>query len=58
MENKYKSGEIVSERVRPSMKLMVNRYVNGIYYCFIQDRNSKKELVYLEWELVGGRATV
>jgi len=57
MENKYKSGEIVSERVRPSMKLMVNRYANGIYYCFIQDRNSKKELVYLEWELKRGMAT-
>jgi len=58
MENKYKNGEIVSERIRPSMKLRVNRYVNGIYYCFIQDRNSKKELVYLEWELVSGMATV
>ena len=57
MENKYKSGEIVSERIRPTMKLIVNRYVNGIYYCFIQERNTKKELVYLERELVSGMAT-
>lgn len=54
MENKYKSGEIVSERIRPSLKLVVNRYVNGIYYCWIQERDSKKELVYFERELVGG----
>jgi len=54
MENKYKIGEIVSERIRPSMKLIVNRYVDGIYYCFIQERNSKKELVYFERELVSG----
>ena len=50
--NKYKSGEIVIERVRPCLKLIVNRYVNGIYYCLIQERNSKKELVYFESELV------
>ncbi len=58
MESKYKNGEIVRERIRPTMKLMVSRYVNGIYYCFIQERNSKKELVYLERELVSGMATV
>jgi uncharacterized protein YodC (DUF2158 family) len=57
MENKYKSGEIVTERIRPTMKLIVNRYANGIYYCLIQERNSKKELVYLERELVSGMAT-
>jgi len=54
MENKYKSGEIVSERIRPTMKLIVNRYANGIYYCSIQERDSKKELVYFERELVSG----
>jgi hypothetical protein len=57
MENKYKSGEIVSERIRPSLKLIVSRYVNGIYYCLMQERNSKKELVYFERELVSGMAT-
>jgi uncharacterized protein YodC (DUF2158 family) len=57
MENKYKSGEIVSERIRPSLKLIVSRYVDGVYYCFIQERSSKKELVYLERELVSGITT-
>ena len=54
MENKFRSGEIVSERIRPSLKLIVSRYVNGIYYCLMQERNSKKELVYFERELVSG----
>jgi len=54
MENKYKSGEIVIERIRPSLKLAVSRYVNGIYYCLIQERESKRELVYFERELVSG----
>ena len=53
MENKFKSGEIVIERIRPSLKLIVSRYVNGIYYCLIEERSSKKELVYFERELVG-----
>jgi uncharacterized protein YodC (DUF2158 family) len=57
MENKYKNGEVVIERIRPTLKLMVSRYVNGIYYCLIQERDSKKELVYLERELVSGMAT-
>ena len=54
MENKYKSGEIVIERIRPSLKLIVSRYVNGIYYCLTQERQSKRELVYFERELGTG----
>jgi uncharacterized protein YodC (DUF2158 family) len=54
MENKYKNGEVVVERIRPSLKLIVSRYVNGIYYCLIQERSSKRELVYFERELGTG----
>ena len=57
MEHKYKSGEIVSERIRPTLKLIVKRYVNGVYYCLIQERSSKKELVYFERELVSSIAS-
>jgi uncharacterized protein YodC (DUF2158 family) len=57
MENKYKNGEVVIERIRPTLKLIVSRYVNGLYYCLIQERDSKKELVYLERELVSDMAT-
>jgi len=51
-ENKFKPGEIVSERIRPYLKLMVSRYENKIYYCKILERESKKELVYSERELM------
>jgi uncharacterized protein YodC (DUF2158 family) len=54
MESKFKSGEVVFERIRPLLKLIVNRYINGIYYCLIQERQSKRELVYFERELVSG----
>lgn len=54
MESKYKPGEIVRERIRPSLKLIVSRYNNGIYYCLTQERVSKKELVYFERELTTG----
>jgi uncharacterized protein YodC (DUF2158 family) len=56
MENKFKSGEVVSERIRPTLKLTVSRYVDGIYYCLIQERESKRELVYFERELISGIA--
>lgn len=51
-ESKFKQGEIVMERVRPYLKLLVSRYENQIYYCKILDRESKKELVYSERELM------
>jgi len=54
MESKYKKGEVVIERIRPTLKLIVSRYVDGIYYCLIQERESKRELVYFERELVSG----
>jgi hypothetical protein len=56
MENKYKRGEIVIERIRPTLKLIVSRYEDGIYYCLIQERESKRELVYFERELISGIA--
>ena len=53
MGNKFKNGEVVIERIRPSLKLVVSRYVNGIYYCIAQEYTDKKEHVYLERELAG-----
>ena len=51
MENKYKKGEIVFERVRPTQKLIVSRYSEGIYYCKDHEFQMRKELVYTEREL-------
>ena len=52
MENKYKEGEEVYAKVNPSLKLIVRRYVDRIYYCKIKKDPTLKELVYFERELM------
>lgn len=51
MEKKYKEGDEVYERVRPSQKLVISRYAEGIYYCKDKEPHTKKELVFLERDL-------
>ena len=53
MENKFKEGEVVCALVNPSLKLVIRRYVDRIYYCKIQKDTARKELVYFERELMG-----
>ena len=52
MENKYKEGEEVYAKVNRSLKLIVRRYVDRIYYCKIKKDPTLKELVYFERELM------
>ena len=52
MENKFKEGEVVRAKVNPTLKLVVRRYVDRIYYCMIQQNPTQKELVYFERELI------
>ncbi len=52
MENKYKEGEVVCAKVNPTLKLVIRRYVDRIYYCKIQVDPTLKELVYFERELM------
>ena len=51
MENKYIEGQEVYSISNPSVKLVVRRYVDRIYYCKVQSDPKKKELVYFEREL-------
>lgn len=51
MENKYKKGDEVYERVRPSQKLVISKYAEGIYYCNDKEPHTKKALVFLERDL-------
>lgn len=52
MENKFKKGEVVKERIRPSQKLIITRHINKLYYCKIEENPNLKELVYFERELM------
>ncbi|MBK6264279.1 hypothetical protein JKA74_04460 [Marivirga sp. S37H4] len=52
METKYKKGEVVYERTRPSQKLYISRCVSGIYYCKVEEDTKRKELVYFERDIL------
>ena len=56
MENKYKNGEVVFDRIRPSQKLIVSHYFDKLYYCKVQENLNRKRLVYFERELLPGLA--
>ncbi|HEX6892217.1 MAG TPA: hypothetical protein VF141_16030 [Chryseolinea sp.] len=57
METKYKPGEVVTERIRPTNKLTIVRWENGVYYCKpTWGVQLRKDLVYLERDLTDGRA--
>ncbi len=58
MENKYKEGEEVYAKVNPSLKLIIRRYVDRIYYCKIKINPTLKELVYFERELMSDSDSV
>ena len=57
-KNKYKEGEVVYARVYPTIKLIIRRYVDRIYYCNIAEAPQKKDLVYFERELMTNAAGI
>lgn len=52
VQNNYHPGDTVYAKVEPTLKLIIRRYVDRIYYCKIQEDPERKELVYFERELV------
>lgn len=56
MENKFKEGEEVYAKVNPSLKLIIRRYVDRIYYCKIKKNPTQKELVYFEREIMSAKS--
>ena len=51
MENKFKDGEEVYAKADHSVKLIIRRKWNEIYFCKIKDNPTAKEKVYFEREL-------
>lgn len=51
-EHKFVAGDIVFAKVNPTLKLLVRRYIDKIYYCRVVDDLERKELVYFERELI------
>jgi hypothetical protein len=52
MEPKFKKGEIVYDRVRPTQKLIIRNQVGQIYYCMDEEHPHRKELVFFERDLM------
>ncbi len=52
MEQKFKLGDIVYERVRPTQKLIIRNHSGMLYYCVAEEHPNRKELVFTERELV------
>lgn len=52
VQNKYMPGDVVCAKVNPTLKLVIRRYIDQVYYCKVQDDPGRKELVYYERELV------
>lgn len=52
VQNKYNPGDIVYAKVNPTLKLVIRRYVDQVYYCKVFDDQERKELVYFDRELV------
>lgn len=52
MENKYKEGDLIYAKNDLSLKLIIRRYVDKVYYCKVKEDPARKELVYFERELI------
>ena len=56
VQNKYNPGDMVYAKVDPTLKLVIRRYIDRIYFCKIHEDPERKELVYFERELVANPA--
>ncbi|HTL82691.1 MAG TPA: hypothetical protein VL651_13350 [Bacteroidia bacterium] len=52
MEHKFKDGEVVLASAEPTIRLIVRRYVDMIYYCKVESDPNGRERVYFERELM------
>lgn len=51
MENKFKAGDVVCERVHPTHILIISKVLNGIYYAKSIGHKKRKDLVFLETDI-------
>ncbi|GGZ37539.1 hypothetical protein GCM10007049_33440 [Echinicola pacifica] len=51
-QNSYNPGDLVYASANPTLKLIIRRYIDTIYYCKTPDFPDRKELVYFEREFV------
>jgi hypothetical protein len=52
MDNSYKSGTFITAKNDPDNQLVINRYLDRIYYCEAVNDPKHKLLAYFERELI------
>ncbi|MDC3220114.1 hypothetical protein OAU00_03405 [Saprospiraceae bacterium] len=52
MDYKFKKGDEVCTKEKPSQKLIIRRRFDSLFYCTIKDFPDQKELVFFGRELL------
>ena len=52
MDNKYKDGTLIIAKSDPDRQLIIDRYLDRIYYCKLVSEPQGKLLAYYERELL------
>jgi hypothetical protein len=52
MDNKYKDGTLIIAKSHPDRQLIIDRYLDRIYYCKLVSEPQGKMLAYYERELI------
>jgi hypothetical protein len=52
MDNIYKEGTFITAKADPECKLVIDRYLDRIYYCKAVNNPNGKLLAYFERELI------
>lgn len=52
MDNIYQAGSIITAQNDPNTQLIINRYLDRIYYCEAVNDPAHKLLAYFERELI------
>jgi hypothetical protein len=51
-DNRYPEGSEIYAKADPTVKLVISKYRQRIYYCTIADHPDKNALAYFENELI------
>lgn len=58
MDTIYKSGTLITAYCDPNNQLIINRYLDRIYYCEAVNDPTHRLLAYFERELIPPAATL
>lgn len=51
-DNIYAEGSFITAKENPSLKLIIMKYYQRIYYCAVVGNEDRKQLAYFERELI------